>query len=72
MDLQVLQWNCRSIYRNLKLICLQKTHLSCKNQSHLPYYTILCKDQPLHLGKGGGLETMGIKINHVHLFNVYN
>ena len=107
MVLQVVQWNCRSIYGKhpkLKhylsqlaplpdLLCLQETHLSCKYQPQLPRYTILRKDRPPHFGKSGelcicvkhsiaytqvtipsqhGVETVGIKINDVHIFNVYN
>jgi len=69
MAVQVLQWNCRSIFRKLPefkqflstfrtlpdIICLQETHLTPKYQPSLPGYTLLRKDRPPHLGKGGGL-----------------
>ena len=107
MAVQVLQWNCRSIFRKLPefkqflptfhtlpdIICLQETHLTSKYQPSLPGYTLLRKDRPPRLGKGGGLciaakhsivysevtpvshtamEGMGIKLNDLYLFNVYN
>jgi len=69
MALRVLQWNCRSICKKLPelnhylsqlatlpdLLYLQGTHLSFEYQPHLPHYTILCKGQPPHLGKGRGV-----------------
>jgi len=69
MAIQVLQWNCRSIFRKFPefkqllskfhtlphIICLQETHLTQKYQPSLPGYTMLRKDRPPHLGKGGGL-----------------
>jgi len=69
MAVQVLQWNCQSIFRKLPefkqflstfhtladIICLQETHLTPKYQPSLPGYTSLRKDRPPHLGKGGGL-----------------
>jgi len=69
MAVGVLQWNCRSICRKLPqfkqllfkfhtlpdIICLQETHFTPKYQPSLLGYTMLRKDRPPHLGKGGGL-----------------
>jgi len=37
------------------VICIRETHLSPKYQPAIPNYTIIRKDRPPHLGKGGGL-----------------
>ena len=80
MVVQVVQWNCRSIYRKLpklkhhlsqlatlpNLLCLQETHLSCKYQPHPPRYTILRKERPPHLGKSGGFAFVSNTISLTH------
>ena len=69
MALNVLQWNCRSIYRKLPefkayismmdpvpdVICLQETFLSSKYEPIISGYSIVRKDRPPHLGRGGGV-----------------
>ena len=69
MALNVLQWNCRSIYKKLPefkayismmdpipdVICLQETFLSSKYEPIISGYSIVRKDRPPHLGRGGGV-----------------
>ena len=66
MDLKILQWNCRGIYRKLlefknylanldyipDIIALQETHLIQKYSPRIRNYILLRKDRDVH---GGGV-----------------
>ena len=67
--LNILQWNCRSIYKKLPefkhylshlpvlpdIICLQETHLTSRYYPNISNYVMIRKDRPRALGKGGGI-----------------
>ena len=69
MAVRVLQWSCRSVFGRLpefeqflstfrtlpEIVCLQEAHLASKYQPSLPGCTLLRKDGPPRLGRGGGL-----------------